>query len=336
MGKITIDQISKRTGLSRGTVSRALNDRPDIREGTKQRVLAECKKLNYVPSRVARSLATGRCFTMGIVVGGFGSHYIASLLRGAIREAHRARYAANVVEVEPAGNQAEAAERMRALANERVDGVLLAAAVAGEALDVVRHSFRETILVACVPLEGVNCDVLRPDDAESGRIAARHLLLGGSDGLAYFDNPDSASSAGRKAGFLEVCAEQGVAAAKVTIPFSPAREAVAARAEKLRQATAAYRRFCASDDALAMELMFACMASNRMVGRDVAVIGHGNEPIGAHVSPGLTSIDPQGEQIGRRAMEVLVQRAEKTRSDAPQEVCVPPELVERGSTRNLA
>ena len=54
MRKVTIEDISRDTGLSRGTVSRALNDRPDISTRTKQRVLETCRKLNYVPSFAAR------------------------------------------------------------------------------------------------------------------------------------------------------------------------------------------------------------------------------------------------------------------------------------------
>ena len=68
MGKVTIEDISRSTGLSRGTVSRALNDRPDISAQTKQRVLEACLRLKYVPSHAARSLATGRRYAVAVLV----------------------------------------------------------------------------------------------------------------------------------------------------------------------------------------------------------------------------------------------------------------------------
>ncbi len=71
MARITIEDISRQTGLSRGTVSRALNDRPDISRQTKQRVLEACRKLNYLPSHAARSLATGRSFAVAVLVDTF-------------------------------------------------------------------------------------------------------------------------------------------------------------------------------------------------------------------------------------------------------------------------
>ena len=69
MPKVTIDDISRETGLSRGTISRALNDRSDISDATKQRVMAACAKLHYTPSFAARSLATGRNLALAAVMG---------------------------------------------------------------------------------------------------------------------------------------------------------------------------------------------------------------------------------------------------------------------------
>jgi DNA-binding LacI/PurR family transcriptional regulator len=101
MHKVTIEDISRDTGLSRGTVSRALNDRPDISPKTKQIVLESCRKLNYVPSHAARSLATGRNYAVAALVDNLESPFSAGFLRGAIDHARQAHYVVHVVELGP-------------------------------------------------------------------------------------------------------------------------------------------------------------------------------------------------------------------------------------------
>ncbi|RMF85876.1 MAG: LacI family transcriptional regulator, partial [Planctomycetota bacterium] len=86
MGKVTIEDISRETGLSRGTVSRALNDRPDISAKTKRRVLEACRKLNYVPSYAARSLATGRRYAIAVIINSLTDPYDAEFARGVIAQ----------------------------------------------------------------------------------------------------------------------------------------------------------------------------------------------------------------------------------------------------------
>ncbi len=338
MAKVTIEEISRRTGLSRGTVSRALNDRPDINEQTKQRVLEECRRLNYVPSRAARSLATGRHYALAAVTGPIDSAFMSSLLSGAARQAARAQYGLQLVQLEDSSDQQNAV--LQALAHDRIDGVFMAARAADEALARFRQSWGERPGIVCMrPTPGVSCDVVGPDERESGRLAARYMLrnAGPSDAL-YVHEPAAPAADERLEGFREACAAEGIDPKGLVFILASSdedREASWSQDGELRQRLRRAARIAASDDPTAVNVMLACARIGREPGRDVAIMGQGNERVGCCLSPGLTTTEFNGEEVGRRAVETLLARAEETRMDAPQTVEVAPYLVKRGSTRSL-
>ncbi|HMQ16019.1 MAG TPA: substrate-binding domain-containing protein, partial [Phycisphaerae bacterium] len=96
------------------------------------------------------------------------------------------------------------------------------------------------------------------------------------------------------------------------------------------------RGIAASDDVVAASLMFAAERRGRVVGRDLAVIGQGNEPFGRRLRPGLSSVDFCGEEVGQRAMEAFLQRLNENRRDAPQTVLVAPAFMERESSAGVS
>lgn len=326
MARVTIEEISRRTGLSRGTVSRALNDRPDISEQTKQRVLAECQKLNYVPSRAARSLATGRAYAVAVVVDDLRLTLSSRFLQGAIQAAADANYIVNVVEL-----TRDPQTRLRALANERIDGVLVCSTLTADSVAILRDAVNERNIVSSTPLPEAACDVLTTDDAESGRLVAHELLRSGAEGVLYVHAPGSSTRERRLDGFTEVLRSQGVNPESLIVSVGADTDRAARRASFAERVRGA-RRIGAADDFLAAEIMFICAAQLREPGRDVAIIGQGNEPFTALINPSLSSVELNGEEIGRRAFDVLMQRVNLNRMDAPQRVEIAPRLIVRDSS----
>jgi LacI family transcriptional regulator len=332
--KITIEDISRHTGLSRGTVSRALNDRPDISEQTKRRVLEACNQLKYVPSHAARSLATGRRYAVAILVDDLRSMFSGSFLRGAIKRARAHHYAVHVSEL---GSDPESAlEHLRSLVSERVDTVLLGTWLRPELAQQVAESTGDRPLVTTYPLESSAADLVAPDFMEAGRLAARHLLRGHETNVLYVQGVNTPVADLRRQGFHEVCREAGMDPDAMTLSIGPrVSDADRERTEMLRSRLSGVRAVAASDDFVALEAMLVAAQGGRMPGRDLAILGQGNEQFGAQISPGLTSVDFAGEEIGMRAMDLALQRVTKARQDAPQQTLVPPVLVQRESTENL-
>jgi DNA-binding LacI/PurR family transcriptional regulator len=326
MRKVTIEDISRDTGLSRGTVSRALNDRPDISTRTKQRVLESCQKLNYVPSHAARSLATGRNYAVAVLIENLRSAFAASFLRGVIARAQQSHYAVHVVETGPNPPP----EQMAAFSPERIDAALNAIPLDAARGDKLRRSMDNRVLTSCWPFEGATCDVLMPDQAEAGRLIARFLIRAGLREILYVNCPTCRGATERLNGFQEICRETGIdpEAATVMIPDLNTLDTLAPRIERAHA-------LVATDDFLAITLMILATRLGRHPGDDLAVIGQGNENAAAEIRPTLTTIDFDGEGIGRRSMETIMQRLGRERSDKPQQIRIAPLLVQRASTRHL-
>ncbi len=327
MHKVTIEDVSRDTGLSRGTVSRALNNRPDISTRTRQRVLETCRKLNYVPSYAARSLATGRNYAVAAVVDDLRSAFAVDFLRGVIRRAQQDHYAVHVIEAGPR----RLAEQLAALSPERIDAVLNAVPLGAGQVTRLRQSMQNRLLTSAWPLPGVECDVVAADQVEAGRLVARFLVRNGVREILYAHRPTCEGAADRLQGFQEVCRESGIdpESSTVTVADLGALDALASRLERAEAVVA-------TDDYLALALMMLCAGLGRRPGDDIAVIGHGNEALAAEIHPTLTTIDLDGEEIGRRTMEIVLQRLEQEGPDAMQQARVAPRLVQRGSTGQLA
>ncbi|MCH7870086.1 MAG: LacI family DNA-binding transcriptional regulator, partial [Planctomycetes bacterium] len=216
------------------------------------------------------------------------------------------------------------------------DATLLAAPLSAEAVTVVKDSFADAIVASSFPVEGVNCDVLMADSVESGRLAARHICRGASnDDVLYVHNPAIVGADGRLQGFESQCRGEGLDPEAITLRLPAAWQSgrpLAALTDRIGKAG----RIAASDDFTAVTVMMICQRLGRTPGEDVAVMGQDNERVGALISPGLTTIDLNGKEIGRRAMETLLARVEETRADAAQTVAIAPRLVARESTRHLS
>jgi LacI family transcriptional regulator len=331
MSKVTIEDISRATGLSRGTVSRALNDRPDISDQTKRRVLEACTELKYVPSHAARSLATGRRYAAAVVVDDLSAPFATRFLRGVIARARAERYAVHVLEFE---HEREAAlEHLRTAVSERVDCVLLAAALPTEFATRLTEIMGERPLVAAANVPDLACDALLPDWVEAGRLAARHIVRGNQNDTLFVYRARCTTAAEQRQGFQEVCRSMGADADGMTLEIDT--ESGGSAFDALRARIGGLRAVAASDDSLALEALLAASQAGRTPGRDVAILGAGNESFGARIAPALSTIDLGGEEIGQRAIELALQRVAKTRQDSAQRTFVPPTLIARESTRSV-
>lgn len=333
MGKVTIEHISRLTGLSRGTISRALNDRSDINQKTKQRVLDACVEVNYVPSHAARSLATGRNYSIALFVDSFCSAFSASVLRGAASPAFDADYVLHPLEL---GSTAETAvSRLKRFAADRIDAIISAVALDAGAAQVLREMTGQHPVVSCWPVKGLACDVLTPDHAEAGRMAARHVLGSGVSDVVYLHADSDRAGEERRAGFQEVCRERGLDADAATHALVTGAGVGGVDWSSIRPLLERGAAVIAEDDFLAASALVASAECGRLAGRDIAIMGLGNEPFGERIRPSLSTVDLGGEEIGRRAVETVLARIAKKRMDRPQTVHIPPRLLIRESTQSL-
>lgn len=338
-----IDDVARLAGVSKATVSRALNNAGNVSPGTAAKVRRAAAQLGYQASPAAVKLATGRTNALAVLVPGIDRWYFATLLRGVADEA--ATLGLDVVlydipESGDGGNDAfEGFMRRR-----HVDGVLLCTF----ALDAERVRQLTNLDIPAAAVGGV-LPGLRTwclDDLAVGRLATRHLIDLGHRDIVFVratlpEQSDPALGAvfdanrDRERGYVQSMREAGIAALPaVEIPQNI--EDVHAHAVQLLSQRPLPTAIFASTDEAAMGIMLAARHLGIDVPGDLSVIGVDDHVFAAPF--GLTTLrqrpgEQGAESVGWLADRIKTERA-MPRASAPALHHTPldPELVVRHST----
>lgn len=319
--------VARLAGVSHQTVSRVLNDHPNVREQTRLRVRAAIAELGYRPNNAARTLVTGRSQSIGVVAPNSTLYGPASLLAALELAAGAAGFSVSVRRVRTLDRPsiATAVEHHR---DQRVSGIVAIAptASASEALAEVP---------ADVPLVTVDGDPERETalvtvDQEAGAYAAtRHLLDAGHQTVWHVSGPaDWFDAAGRIRGWRRALEEAG---AEVP-PVSPADWSAAAghhagqMLARMPEVTAVF----AANDHLALGVLRAMTERGRTVPGDVSVIGFDDVPEAAYFSPPLTTVRQDFDAVAAQTLDLLLTRISAGET-GPARRSLTPTLVERHS-----
>lgn len=336
MPRAGIRSVARAAGVSPTTVSHAFSGTRAVRAETRDRVLHAAAALGYTPDRVAQGMRRGRT---GVV--GFASDRIATtpfagrIIQGAQEVARDHDVLLMVVDSE--GDAELEARQLRALAAQRVDGILVAR---------MFHQVVERphvpgdvplVLVDAAPEPGWQVPAVVPDERGIASTAVRRLLAAGHRRIALASTlADAPARAGREAGFREELAAAGLgvprsAITRATSDAEGGRTAGRALLDRpLHERPTAI--FCFNDQ-MAMGAFQAAAALGLDVPSDLSVIGVDDlELIAAGLVPGLTTIALPHREMGRWGMRSLLAGLDGT-DDAlePTLVRLTCDLVERGS-----
>lgn len=332
MGRVTIRDVAERAGVSRQTVSRAINNAPGIDPETRQRVLAVARDLGYRPSNLARGLKTNRTCTIGLVVPDIANPFFADLARGASEVAYGAGYSVLLCNTE------ERPERewdtLRMLEAHRVDGLLLASSRLSPAqLGEVAAANAPLVLVnRRHPVHpGVGCVLV--NDALAAETATEHLLARGHRRIGFLGGSTGTHSGReRRLGYARAMARAGMERpAAWDRPGAPTVEGGRRATLELLQHHPEITALLAYNDLVAVGAMQACDTLGRAVPGSCAVVGWDDIDFASYVSPPLTTMRMPRYRLGEAAMSLLCDlMAEPTR--APEPLTLEAELVVRGTT----
>jgi LacI family transcriptional regulator len=329
---VTISDVAAYAGVGASTVSRVLNDRPNVSTHTRARVLDAIATLDYRPNPLARGLSRGRCQTLGVVVPFFTHASAVERLRGVVAALERSRYDLVLFNVESLVHRDEHFATLTR--RDRADG-LLVLSLPPRPLDLQRlHDAGVPIVLVDARGEGV--DAVVTDDVEGGRLATRHLLALGHERIAFIgEDPDnelgSSASTERERGYREMLEAAGIEPRRQLVRYGPHDRTVAQRlTEELLAQRDQPTAIFASSDAQAIGALAAVRASGRCVPEDVSVVGFDDIEVSAHV--GLTTVHQPLFESGRIGTELLLAALTRARKDPPRTRHLPLELVVRSTT----
>ena len=323
--------VAKLAGVSHQTVSRVINDHPNVREETRQRVLDAMRSLNYRRNLAARTLVTRQSHTLGII--GFETTLFgpASMLYGIESAAHSAGYMVSIATVRNLDRQ-HVLDAVGRLTQYSVDGVIAIAP---------KHAVTTALIQAppdlrCVAVGGAGRSDAVPtvqiDNATGARLATQHLLDLGHPTVHHAAGPaDWPEAHERIEGWRRTLYEAGA----VVPPVHPGWWDAGSGYEQGRTLAAdpqVSAIFCANDR-IALGVLRALHEAGRRVPEEVSVVGFDDMPDSSFFLPSLTTVRQDFAELGRRSLGLLLEHISAPAADRPPEhILVAPELVVRASS----
>lgn len=338
---IRLKDIADDLGLSVVTISKVLRDHPDIGVETRRRVLKRIRELNYQPNLAARSLVTGRTWTLGLVVPDLLHPFFAEIAKAISVETRRHGYSLLISssDEEP---ELEAQEIKHLLAR-RVDVILVASAQ--WTLDCFRmiEEQKTPYILIDRRFQGLNANFVGVDDEAVGSLATSHLIEQGCKRIAHIRGPEVSTAIGRLEGYKRALASYNLKPLPghiVSLGTSGDHRGEKGGYEAAKKLLATEPKpdgIFSFNDPSALGAMRAILDSGLRIPEDVAVIGCGNLSYSDFLKVPLSSIDQGSERIGRSAAELAIKIARKKESSKPKTELIAPSVVMRASSqRSLA
>jgi LacI family transcriptional regulator len=328
----TIADLGQSLGLSKATVSRALNARGDVDPATRERVLAEAARLGYVASSTARALSNGRSNCLGLLVPSLTWPWMLEVLRGVADTVERSVFSL-MLYTTARGPDSERAFVSQVIPSGGIDGLILV--VPEGMLPYVGQLAERGLPVVCIDDRGQHPEfpAVATTNREGGHAAATYLASTGRRRIAMINGPlEYGCDQERFEGYRQALEEAGIAfdSRSVEIGADFTEEAGAQAAARLLASKAPFDAVFVASDLMAVGAMRTLREAGRRVPDDVAVVGFDDIPAAAHAHPPLTTVRQPLYEMGRAATEMVM--AAIAGEAIEQRVELPTSLIVRGST----
>ncbi|WP_188195906.1 LacI family DNA-binding transcriptional regulator [Nonomuraea sp. SYSU D8015] len=321
--------VAREAGVSHQTVSRVLNDHPNVRADTRARVEAAITRLGYRRNLVARALVTKRSRTLGVVSFDTTLYGPASTIYGIEQAARTAGYFVSMVSLKTIDADS-VRDAIDYLAEQGVDGVVVVAPQlsASRALESLPAG------LPAVAVEGTqheaDVSVVCIDQSAGAKLATRHLLELGHETVWHVSGPpDWMETEGRLEGWRAALEEAGRPVPEpLTGDWSPRAGYEAGKSlASMDGVTAVF----AGNDQMALGVLRALSELGVRVPEQISVVGFDDIPESEFFSPPLTTVRQDFDVVGRHCIEVLLRQID-VEASAYERLVVRPGFVVRSST----
>lgn len=336
--RATIKHVAKVAGVSTQTVSRVINDRPDVAPETRERIQQVIRELDYQPSALARSLIQQRSFTLGVVTAGLKYIGPSRTLNGITSKAEELKYSLLLEEL-PRFDTEDIKPRLDNLIAHHVDGIVWAVPEVGDNrlwVDEILNDIPVPVVFLTMQArEGVS--TISVDNYTGGVLATRHLLDRNCRHIGHISGPlDWWEARQRKQAWQETLEKAGI---KVNDDHwkegNWSSSSGEAAFEKLLQTYPDMDAVFAANDQMALAVLRGAHHLGIAIPAELAVVGFDNFAESAYFWPSLTTINHNHHELGCKAVQQVVGLIETARHEdiaQSQTVLLSTELVIREST----
>ena len=332
--RVTMSDVAREAGVSLMTVSRVVNNKGEISPETRERIQNVIDELGYRPSGIARSLAGGQTYTIGLVVPDIANPYFSGMAHGVTSIANAEGFGVLLCDCEE--DTSLELTMLDVLDEKRVDGVIVAAPRTStqDLLPVLaRH---QNIVVVNRLFEDTKpsmvCGYVLNEDRIGGHHVTQFLISRGHRNIDFLAGPSSSyGSMRRLIGYTSALQENGLEVNEEIIQYcNPTVEGGRSAAQRLISENAEVTALFCFNDLVAIGALQCCQQLGRNVPGDLAIIGYDDIPMASWVTPTLTTIKVNFEDMGKAATHLLINHINECEDDC-NSLVLDPQLIVRES-----
>ena len=338
--RATLKQIAKELNVSVSTVSKALNDSPEISEQTKTRIKEYAKLKNYKPNVIGLNLKNRKTKTIGVIIPNILDSFFAKVFSGIEKIADKNGY--NVIMCISNESLEKEVRIIDMLSNGTIDGFILS--ISEEAQKLKEYNHLKDIINDGTPIvifdrivDEVVCDKVIVDDFDSALNATQYLINTGCKNIALFSSVDNLSVGKlRTEGYLQALKKNNIPINPNLIIRTDSESDLKNKIETVFDNNTIDGIFAVVENDSVAALRIS-QKKGYKVPEEVSIIGFADGILASRrLSPSLTTVSQYGVEIGEAAAKLMINRLETKEENLPFEtVIIKTELRERESTRKL-
>jgi LacI family transcriptional regulator len=305
MKEITIQDIADAANVSKSTVSRVLNNTVAVNKEKREAVLEAAERLGFEPNVFARSLASGKSMTIGVLTQLMGSPFYDTISQGVISGLSSTDYSA--IFVDGQWEHDEEYNAIRALVGRRVDGlVLIGGDVTSEEIAKVSSNLPTVIVARQLPQEQHDCIFV--DNVEGGEAATRHLIECGHKRIAIIRGlKHHQDSIDRYLGYQRALNQAGIDLDEdLVVDGDFSAESGLRAIQTLETRGTPYTAVFVSNDQMAFGARLALNRAGKEVPADVSIVGFDDQLESSYMVPPLTTIRQPAREMGEQAAKAVL------------------------------
>lgn len=334
---VTIKMIAKQCGYSVATVSKALNNAPDISAETAERIRKTASEMGYTPNSAARMLKTSRSYSFGVLFEdasnrGLTHVFFSKILNSFKHRAEELGYDICFISDRMGGREISYSEHAK---YRSCDGVIIAS------VDFTDHAVMD-LANSGIPIVAIdhifaNCGCVESDNLKGMEDLVRYIYSMGHRKIAFIHGEDTAVTRHRVASFCRTCQELGVEIPDgyliPSVYTSP--DTAAQHTKQLLSLPDPPTCIIYPDDISYIGGMNQIEKMGLRIPEDISAAGYDGADVGQMFRPKLTTIRQDADRMGELAADELLRAVEEGRSYVPGRILVPGELLPGQTVKNL-